>query len=185
MSDTHLSQSALKPSQEVVIGQVHRLVIDVVDAQLQLLDLLKVVVHTQARAEGGVLAVIHTLCTVQLHIQTHTDRHASYLHPLNFFSHSRLVLISSGLPKRTRTPTLLHSYLCPLVITNALQKHTKRIRLRTDILVQKVAARDGEFDLRHAISRHLKKTDQFDGLIGLTCKSHKITVNNTYFPFSF
>lgn len=68
--DPHLSQRALKPPQEVIILQIDRLVVYVIDTQLQLLHLLKVVVQEQLLGELRVLAVLHPLRAVQLYSET-------------------------------------------------------------------------------------------------------------------
>lgn len=68
--DPHLSQCALNPPQEVIILQIDRPVVYVIDTQLQLLHLLKVVVQEQLLGELGVLAVFYLLCAVQLYRET-------------------------------------------------------------------------------------------------------------------
>lgn len=65
--DPHLSQCALNPPQEVIILQIDRPVVYVIDTQLQLLHFLKAVVQEQLLEELRVPAVLHPLCAVQLY----------------------------------------------------------------------------------------------------------------------
>lgn len=62
----HLSQSDLHSTEIVVIPEVGGGVVDVVDPKLQILDRLKVVVQSQALAEGRAGGVLQPLCAPKL-----------------------------------------------------------------------------------------------------------------------
>ena len=62
----HLTQGALQLSQEVVVFQVVGVVVDVIHAELQLLQCLKEVVHFKLLGEPWIKAVQNHLCPPKL-----------------------------------------------------------------------------------------------------------------------
>ena len=90
----YLAQGQLHSSQEVVVLEVDRLVVDVVDGELELLHRLKVVVHLQTLAEGRAVAVLHPLCPPHLgdsrprdaSVTTFTYTYMTYMHKWSYIN---------------------------------------------------------------------------------------------------
>lgn len=70
MRVSYLAEGDLHPSQVVVIPEVSGGVINVIDAQLQVLNSLKVIIHSKALTEGWVRRVLYMLRASQLARQT-------------------------------------------------------------------------------------------------------------------
>lgn len=62
----YLSQCDLQPSQVVIIAQVRGGVVNIVDPQLQILNRLKVIIHSETLTERRTGVVLQTLRTSQL-----------------------------------------------------------------------------------------------------------------------
>ena len=94
----YFSQCTLNLAEKIIVGNLRRLVVDVVDGETQLLHLLKVIVELKCTRELWAQAILHVLSAAKL-----CKQHLSSI------THESVVKLSNGSVEGCLVDDKLHS----------------------------------------------------------------------------